>query len=153
MLDRNNLLGWHPKTPQNSMIRLQASLGTGSNNTRTWTNVIASIGNDIQYNKNAALGDTLVAVSEGMYSIVYTDTFGAASYVGISLNGDPATSVVSLPQASILAASYQPNANEPITVVATVFLKAGDTIRAHCQTLGPGSNAFSQTFVMVKLSP
>jgi hypothetical protein len=153
MLDINNVLGWNLKTSQRSMLRLQGTQNASPNQCKTWTNVIQKLGNDFVYEKDTVLGDRIKIVKPGVYSIGYTETLGAAGYIGLSLNSDPSVGVTSLPQDQILMCIYEPDANIPRTLTYVGVLKAGDILR--CQgtsAIGSGGNAFSQILVVTKVS-
>lgn len=152
MLDINSLLGWQGKTPQRSCLRLQGTTNASPNQCKTWGTIIQRVGNEIVYEKDTVLGDRIRVVSDGLYYISYTDSLGAAGYIGISLNADPSTGVSSLPQDQILGMVYEGAANELRSVSALVVLKARDIVRAHgAGAVGSGGNANGQIFIMTKV--
>jgi len=123
-----------------SMVRVSGGNGYGSTNTmiRRFDTVIETVGSDITYADSATLGATFTVNVSGTYSIHYSDgaDLNNNQYFGISKNSSQlSTSFTSITDADQLAVGWYPS-----TVGATsttVYLNAGDVIRAH----GDGSKA------------
>lgn len=122
-----------------SMIRVNGPNGFGSTNTavRRWSTVVVNQGSDITYADSATLGGSFTINTAGVYSISYTDAFGAASDFVVSLNatlltGIPSTLSEILFEATTGTASYR------ACTGGTVYLPAGSIIRG--QTGGSGSS-------------
>jgi hypothetical protein len=156
MLDVNNLLGWNSKSPQRSMIRLQGATASSTNTTvRTWTTVLENIGNDLVYARDPILGDTIRVVTDGVYSVSYSDTGLANATYGIIRNGNRALTTAGdqLPVNILAAAAPAAGTSATVTLSSpAVVLKAGDFVFFNCSPLNAGANAFTQLATMTKIS-
>lgn len=153
MLDVNNLLGYQSKSPQRSMIRLNnANGGSVLTKTRSWTTVVEKIGNDITYIKDSANGDTLIAVTDGIYGLMYTDGFSAIGEFSIVRNcTDQTASPDGLSVSQLLASGFTSTNNFPGCVSCTVFLKAGDKIICQTNTSTVNTDSYLRCFTMTKI--
>lgn len=137
-----------------SMIRLNSANGYGSTNTmiRRFTNVVINQGTDITYVDSAALGATFTINVSGVYSISYTDNFGAASWLGISLNSTQLTTgVTSTTLSTQLGTVHSMVANLSACFSISVYLAAGSVIRAHTEGGATGNNN-QQFFTIIRVS-
>jgi hypothetical protein len=124
-----------PVVPTQSMIRLNTANGYGSTNTniRRFTTTVVSQGTDITYADSATLGASFTINANGVYSITFQDNFNTAnSEYGVSLNtASPTTGITAQPATARLVASQSYAVNATVNCSVTVFLSAGDVIRAH----------------------
>lgn len=123
-------------------VRVNTSNGEGSTNTftRRFTNVVANEGGDITYADSASLGGSFTVNMTGTYSISYSDQFNSAGSLGITINGNPATSVTAQSAAAIGAATTTISANNTGTAACTLKISAGSVVRA--QTAGASAGTF-----------
>lgn len=124
-----------------SIVRVKTSNGYGSTNTkiRRYTTTVTSSGSDITYADSATLGGTFTINTTGMYGISCTESFNGGQYLGISLNSTQlTTSIQNITAADRLAASLTVGSNVPGSVATTIYLTAGDVIRAHSDGSGVG---------------
>lgn len=123
-----------PDSPQ-SMVRVNTANGYGSTNTaiRRFSTVVTNQGSDITYADSATLGASFTINTSGVYAISYSDSFGAAAnWAGISKNSSQLTTAINLINAAdALAVAYSSGSGVGVNVSATVYLAAGDVIRAH----------------------
>jgi len=133
--------------PTASMIRLNTANGYGSTNTgvRRFTNVVENLGGDITYTDSATLGGSFTINSPGVYGLSFSDNFTAASDLCISKN---ATVLTALPTtvSEVLSEATSPGGSQRATAACSVYLRAGDVIRAHGSgTTGTGRSFFTIT--------
>ncbi len=126
----------------NSMIRLNTSNGYGSSGTkiRRFLTVITSQGTDITYTDDAANGASFTINTNGVYAISYTDLFNANAVLGASLNSTQlSTAIYNTTSPSSIVFMVASSANSPIASGVTLYLNAGDVIRAHTDGIASGS--------------
>lgn len=118
-----------------STVRVNTDNGFGSTNTaiRRFTNVVTNIGADITYADSATLGATFTINATGNYGISYSSGYGTAGTVyGVSLNSSQLTTPFgSITIADVLATATTAGVNYSGTAATTVYLTAGDVVRAH----------------------
>lgn len=117
-----------------SMVRVNTANGYGSTNTaiRRFSNVVTNQGSDITYADSAANGASFTINTSGVYSISYSDQFNSSSGFGISLNSNQLTSGITTITAShVVAIGRTVSSSNADCVSATLYLAAGDVIRAH----------------------
>jgi hypothetical protein len=134
-----------------SSVRVTGSAGTGSTNTKIvrFSNIRENIGSDIVYAQSATLGDTFTAQSSGIYEISATLATNGASFEGISKNSSQLTTdISSINEADRISMGYNSTTGEAVSLSASVYLVAGDTIRAHA---GANFNASGASFQMSKV--
>lgn len=121
-------------TPQ-SMVRLNTANGYGSTNNkiRRFTNIVANQGSDITYADSASDGASFTINKDGVYAISFCDSFTGANAAGISLNSSELTTAITslTTVADRLAVATAVAASNGVQVACTLFLSAGDIIRAH----------------------
>lgn len=117
-----------------SILRLGTANGYGSTGTkiRRFSNIVESIGADVQYNSSSVNGDSFTILKDGDYAISYTftnDTGGDVS--GISKNASSLSAdITTLAQTERLASDAQGAGTEG-NASWSGPLKVGDIIRAH----------------------
>ena len=139
-----------------SCIRVYGLAGYGSVNTkiRRFTGVISSVGSDITYTDSATLGGSFTINSSGIYAISYTDSFSAAADFGVSKNSNELTT--SLPSITrytdMITFATTSSASTRAFCGVTLYLEAGDIIRAHTngQTAGAQVNDTRFTITRIK---
>ena len=117
-----------------STIRVNSSNGVGSANTaiRSFATVVQAQGSDITRTDSAALATAFTINTPGIYAISYSDAFGAAGNLGISLNSSQlTTNINNITAADRLCVATTGAADYVGTVATTVYLAAGSVIRAH----------------------
>lgn len=135
-----------PIVPAQSMVRLNTANGYGSTNTkiRRFTNVVTNQGSDITYADSATLGASFTINTNGVYAISYSDMFGSAGYMGLSLNtATGAAFIYDIPVADRLCTSITTAAGYPMAVATTVHLIAGSIIRPHTDAQVGGTASIS----------
>lgn len=137
------------------MVRLNTANGYGSTNTkiRRFTNTVTNTGSDITYTDSATDGASFTINTSGVYAISHTDQFTTGGgHAGISINSTQlTTNIGSITAAHIGATGYIANANETVNASVTLYLTAGDVVRAHTngETAGTLTNATQFTIVRV----
>jgi hypothetical protein len=128
--------------PVQSMVRLHTSNGYGSTNTkiRRFSTVLTNIGSDILYADSATLGATFTVTAPGVYAISYVDNFSTnGNNFGLSLNStELSTDVGSIAAADVLLTGYIPDNGPRHNLAITVYLRAGDVVRAHTSGTASG---------------
>jgi hypothetical protein len=118
-----------------SEVWLQQGNGSGSSSTkiRRYTTTITNTGSDITYADSATLGATFTINTTGLYHISRGDgNTGAAVHLGFSVNSAQLTTAVqSCTASTILAACATASAGSLAYIADTVYLTAGDVVRAH----------------------
>jgi hypothetical protein len=138
-----------------SYVRLNTANGYGSTNTkiRRFTTTVNSAGTDITYADSATLGGTFTINTNGVYSVSFSDQYGTADYLGISINSTQlTTNIVSITAADILSVCTAPAASQPAACSATFYAAAASIIRAHTagSATGPIVNACQFTIARVQ---
>jgi hypothetical protein len=121
-------------TPLQSMVRVNTANGYGSTNTmiRRFTTVVTNQGSDITYADSATLGATFTINTNGVYAVSFNDSYGSAEHVGISKNSTQLTTqFFSITLADKVAAMTTAGTNLASNCGVTLYLVAGDVIRAH----------------------
>jgi hypothetical protein len=121
-------------TTTNSMVRVNTANGYGSTNTmiRRFTNVVTNQGSDITYADSATLGATFTINTNGVYAVSFNDSYGSTEHVGISKNSTQLTTqFFSITLADKVAAMTTAGTNLASNCGVTLYLTAGDVIRAH----------------------
>lgn len=146
----------YQRTYLQGMVRVHTANGYGSTNTtiRRFSTVVAANGSDITYADSASLGASFTINNAGVYAISYSDSTSNASgmSLGISLNSNQLTTDIQ----TITAANRLVSANTPSTanyrnsVATTVYLSAGDVIRAHAD--GSGGGGAQATFTITRVA-
>ena len=141
-----------------SEITLEGGAGNGSTNTqvRRFQSVRSSVGSDLTYTADAALGDTITVNKDGTYSITYFDyntTAGAGAGVTLNDSGGNTNINSEYPKAIInfsLVSAYAINGNSVVR-----FLYQGDVLR--CRNVGnavdgvdPAATIFSVTKIVAR---
>ena len=140
----------------NSEIRVNGGSGFGSVGAYAmrFANTDVLSGTAVSYVDSAVDGGAFNIYADGVYAISYTDGNGAGSadYIAVTLNASASTRLNALNYGDVLCRSYMP-VNFNAGCSATVFLRAGDVIRAH-RTFGaeaePGTNEAAR-FIITKL--
>lgn len=125
-----------------SMVRLNTANGYGSTNTsiRRLTNIVTNRGTDITYADSATLGGSFTINAAGVYAISYSDSFTAASYMGVSLNTtQPTTGISAIPIAEQLTITTTGAASYSSIAMVTLYLEIGSVIRAHALSQASGT--------------
>ncbi len=141
--------------PPRSEIYVYTGNGHGSSGTciRRFLTVGKSLGKAISYLPSATQGDSFVANEDGVYSVTYYDRYsGGAFAIGLSLNAaDLTLSAVSLGGLEKLAEMQQATSQYSLVSVS-LFLRAGDIIRAHTDGTPDNATAGRTGFRIVKVS-
>lgn len=122
-------------SPVRSIIRLHTANGVGSVYTaiRRWLTVTQSQGTDITYTDSATQGSLFLINVPGVYAISYTDNFGNANELGVSLNAvEFATSVSLIAASTRLGNATTAGLSFAANVGWVGYLPAGSQIRSHC---------------------
>lgn len=123
-----------------SAIRAVSPVRASTNtNTYNFSSILDNIGNDIIHSGSATLGSTFTAQSSGIYQIsfsIQTSVGTTSAFAAISKNCTQFTSnPTGIPTSELLAVDWDSDtAGGAIKVAscsATVYLNAGDIIRAH----------------------
>jgi hypothetical protein len=132
-----------------SMIRLSGGDGRGGSSSgdtriRNFVNVISSVGSAITRTvRTATTGDYFTINEDGIYAIYFMDVMaGASTNLGISLNcnaTNTSTNIDGIPAADRLAIETMEQSGFRYSVSTTVYLQAGDIVRAHTTTAITGS--------------
>ena len=155
-----NVLGtdwlyFNTPTAPHSTVRLNTFNGYGSTNTqiRRFTNVVANQGSDITYSDSATLGASFTINTAGVYNISYNDSFGGATFLGISLNSSQLTTAIqTITDADRLALGTCPAANLAGLVSGSFYLPAGSVIRAHADSSGGIGQAARCNFTITRVA-
>lgn len=129
-----------------SAVLLNTANGYGSTNTkiRRFTNTVTNTGSDITYADSATLGASFTVNTTGVYAISYSENFGAAGSLGLSVNSaELTTNIESITVGNRLALGTAAASGYAECVSATVKLNAGDVIRPH--TAGSATAAAAHT--------
>lgn len=134
-----------------ALYRRDTTNAYGSTDTkiRRFTNTTQSLGTGITITTGATTGDYFTINEDGVYSISYTETFGATASFGISMNtSSTTTSIATIGVSERLAMSDTPAANASGNCSWTGRLIAGDIIRPHTDgnaavSTQPGKACFS----------
>ena len=120
---------------QQSYVWVDSGNGHGSSSTkiRRFTNTRSSIGSAITYADSATLGASFTINENGIYSLFYSDSYGAGgAQIAFSINTTaPTTNPSSLSVTELVALSNSPSATTVNSLSITRRLRAGDVIRAH----------------------
>lgn len=119
-----------------SEVRLQGNAGYGSTNTRIvrFTNTERNVGSAITYATSSTLGDTFTINESGLYSIYFSHGDTVATYqIGISRNSSQLSTDIQLITANDILAASGRVAGYVGIASTTVYLTAGDIIRAHTE--------------------
>ena len=140
-------------TPQ-SMVQLNTANGYGSTGTmiRRFTNVVTNQGADITYTDSAANGASFTINTSGVYAISYCDQMTGTVWLGISLNSNQLSTIISTINANnVLSAAVTPSANGGTVVSWIGYLVVGSVIRPHNSggTTGTNPNACNFTITRV----
>lgn len=141
-------------TAQLSKVRVTAANGYGSinSNIRRFTTSLEIVGTDIVYADSSTAGGTFTIANGGIYSISYTDFFSAISSMGISRNtASAATNIVSIAAAERIALGTTPGTNLSTNIGLTLYLAAGDIVRAHTDATSSGASASLASFTIQKI--
>lgn len=141
-------------TPQ-SMIWLNNANANGTTNTLVprFANVVVNQGTDITYTDSVTLGSSFTINTTGVYSIsASVATAGAGNWMGITLNGNPLTAIISQTAATLLNVGYQITAGATIQSNSTAFLVAGSIIRLGFQSVPAYASYTMSTFQITKVS-
>jgi len=118
----------------NHEVVLHSGNGHGSTNTmiRRYATALVNTGTAMTYADSAANGMSITINESGLYNIYMTDrTAGASPGYGVSVNSSQLTiSIASITTANRIMQTY-PVSDKPGGVSRTVYLTAGDVIRAH----------------------
>ena len=137
-----------------SAIRVYTDAGFGSTNTaiRRFSTVDYNFGTAITYTSSATLGDSFTINESGLYAISFTDNFTTTANMGISQNSSQlTTTILSIATSDIIASTTAHTTGYQGCVAATLYLDAGDVIRAHCGlSLAAGANN-GECFTITKL--
>lgn len=147
--------GLLPATSTIGRVRLQSANGYGSTSTniRRFSNNLETVGTDIVYADSATLGGSFTIATGGVYAISYMDFFNAAANFGISKNtSGVSTNIVSIPNLERISFTTAPGTNSPATQSITLYLAAGDIIRAHTDATPSGASSSLSWFTIQKLS-
>jgi hypothetical protein len=124
-----------PIVPTQSMVRLNTANGygsTGSNRIRRFSTVVTNQGTDITYADDSVNGATFTTNVNGVFSVSYTDAFSTQARLGLSLNSNQLTTVVSsITTADCLINAFSPAANNEGAISWTGYLPSGSVLRAH----------------------
>ncbi|GAC1499992.1 MAG: hypothetical protein NVS1B10_03280 [Candidatus Saccharimonadales bacterium] len=109
-----------------------------------WPNILESIGRDITYLTDPALGGRFLINTDGTYGMTFnTNSQGGQLGIVQDLPGLPPVAhngdLRVLPTINQLASVYNPTANQPILVNTQAFLKAGTVIWPHGDTSANGT--------------
>lgn len=125
-------------TPAISEVFVSDCNGWGSTNTYipTFANVNTNVGSDITYASSASNGASFTVNTTGIYSVSYSHykyTTDANGQVGISVNGNGATSIGALTYGNgFRGASYASFSGDGgVFYSTTLSLTAGDVVRPH----------------------
>lgn len=136
-----------------SYVAADTGNGHGGTNTaiRRFTNA-TTIGRDITYADSAANGGTFTVNRAGYYTMSYSDRNGAsAASMGISVNStNNTTSIGNLTPAQGKIVFAQSAAALYSNVTATVYLNAGDIVRAHTDG-SPNSTTDNTLFRIIRI--
>ena len=140
--------------PAQNMVRLQTANGYGSTNTmiRRFTTAVVNQGSDITYADSSTLGATFTINTIGVYAISLTDNLNAAQYIGISLNSSQLTTAIHSVTAADRLCYANIGANVGDTISVTLYLSAGDVIRAHNAATPTGSDTAGSQFTITRVS-
>lgn len=122
------------------MVRLQDNNGYGSIYTgvRRFLTTVVNTGTDITYTDSATLGASFTINTSGVYGISYVDNFPNGTDMMLTLNSTTFSGVPSnLNQ--IIAFGTQIT-DYKMTIAVSVYLNAGDIVRAQQHNVGGPSN-------------
>lgn len=145
-----------PPTGTTSYVRVNAVSGTpglGSTNTtvRYFSNIAENSGTDITYASSTTNGDSFTINVSGVYNMTYTDQFSAPSYCAITKNGTQlSTDPNSLTASNTIIAFGETGANDKGQCSATVYLQAGDVIRAQASTTISNAGTYKTSFQIAR---
>ncbi len=125
--------------------------GGTANKSRRFTNTAINVGTGITVLNDATDGAKLTATVAGVYAISYTDVFGAAAYMGITLNNAATAAVTNASVSSRLAMALAPANDGPATVSWTGPLAANDYVRPHTNGDAAGASTDRCQFSMTRL--
>jgi hypothetical protein len=136
-----------------SAVHVDSGNGHGStaDKIRRWSNIRLNSGAAITYADSATAGGTFTINSDGVYSISYNDfNSAAATRIGITVNDTATTTSIGNPltYAQGLRAYSDPNTTSAVAHCSvTLYLLAGDVIRAHTNGTPDSTNTTSMFFV------
>lgn len=142
-------------SPVKSMVRLHTANGNGSTNTafRRFTTVVVNQGTDITYADSATLGASFTINANGVYAISYTDNFGNANEMGLSLNSaQGTTSITVITAANRLKNATTGGASFGESADWCGYLVAGDVVRAHTAASPAAGTNDRSNFTIVRVS-
>ena len=137
-----------------SMVRLDTTNGYGSTATmiRRFSNVVDEFGSAINYTDSATDGASFIAQADGVYSIVYSDSFGSQSWLGISVNSNELTTEIgNLTDSSdrlVMSTKTNNNIHSPLEVTWIGFLNAGDVVRPHSEGIDSSTSPSLSSWTM-----
>lgn len=137
-----------------SMVRLDTTNGYGSTATmiRRFSNVVDEFGSAIAYTDSATDGASFIAQADGVYSIVYSDSFGSQSWFGISVNSNELTTEIgNMTDSSdrlVMSTKTNNNIHSPLEVTWIGFLNAGDVVRPHSEGIDSSTSPSLSSWTM-----
>jgi hypothetical protein len=121
-----------------NQIRLSGGSGHGSTNTciRRFTTILENVGTAMTLNQSSTNGDSITINVPGAYSFAYSDAHtgsGTGSIWGLSVNSNQLTTTwYNITDSHrLIGVEGTGTANAPAGCAVTVWLNAGDVIRAH----------------------
>jgi hypothetical protein len=149
--------GLAPATSTLGRVFVRTGNGSASTNTAIgiFSVVEENVGTDITYATSVTLGDSFTINTSGVYAISHTNIFNTSNVIGISRNATQlSTGIESLTnQEEALASSVTNANNEAQNISATIYLEAGDVIRAHNNAaFVQGANPERARFIIQRLS-
>jgi len=139
--------------PRN-VVRVHTSNGHGSTNTkiRRWTTTVDNIGSAITFADSATAGGSFTLEEDGIYAISVTESAGAASSTGISLNSTQlTTNILDITVADRCAAGRITGADLAEAVSWVGPLSAGDVLRVHDNGVADGAGPERATTTVSKV--
>lgn len=135
-----------------SEVRVTTTNGYGSTNTkyRRFTTEAINTGSDITYADSATDGASFTINTAGNYAITYVENFNTAGRYGIVLNDSTGTTnIASTAVGPILCIAVTNGVDVEDSISTTVYLAAGDVIRAKTDAYATGTG--KSLFSMVKV--
>ncbi len=140
--------------PSEETFIVNTGNGKGSTNTasRRFSNTEKDVGDLVTLADSAADGTSFTIKKRGLYSIEYTDRNGPCTY-GISVNSNQLTSdIFGITASHRKAVVIANDVAEMNCASATVFLEAGDVVRAHVNpSAAPISTETAVRFSITKI--
>lgn len=158
MLDINSCLGFQPKTPQRSILRLQGSLSPSNlGRYRTFNLVVENIGEAVTYIKDAVDGDKIVINEDGLYIITYSDSSASSTEQfavvrNPGLDAYPISNFLPARMGDFFCFLQMSAAQTPVSATSPAFLKAGDILKMTNTGVGSvGANVYLQRVEIAKV--